>query len=124
MRFMEDKKNIDELVIRGIQKRSELAAIHHEIHDSQREATIIIVDLVGSTALKQKAEDADWLGLIYEFIQHIGSIAQKAGGALVKRMGDGLLLSFASVQTGEAFLDVLEKDPATANYPFRSEEHT
>jgi class 3 adenylate cyclase len=117
---MEDKRNIDELVIRRAQKRSELAAIHNEIHESQREATIIIVDLVGSTALKQKAEDADWLGLVYGFIQHIGTIAQKAGGTLVKRMGDGLLLSFTNVQTGEAFLDDLARDPATADYHFKT----
>lgn len=117
---MEDKKNIDELVIRRAQKQSELAAIHHEIHESQREATIIIVDLVGSTALKQKAEDVDWLGLVYGFIQHIGTIVQKAGGTLVKRMGDGLLLSFTDVQSGETFLDDLEKNPTTANYHFKT----
>src|ERR1039458_20137 len=117
---MKEKKNIDDLVIRKGQKETELAEIHGAMRESQRQAAIVIVDFVGSTALKQKADDVDWLGLIYEFIRHIDRLVQKAGGILVKRMGDGLLLSFADVQSAEAFLDDLEKDLASANYPYKS----
>ena len=88
---MEDKKTIDDLVSRRAQKQHQLAAIHREIQESQRQAAIVILDLVGSTSLKQKAANADWLGFIYEFIQTVSDHVQKINGTLVKRMGDGLL---------------------------------
>lgn len=49
--------------------------IHRAMRESQRRAAIVIVDFVGSTALKQKADDADWLGRISEntIIVHLRS---------------------------------------------------
>ena len=64
--------------------------------------------------------DVEWLARIYGFIQHVDKHVQKASGTLVKRMGDGLLISFSDVQAAELFLHNLKDDPDSASYPYKA----
>jgi adenylate cyclase len=70
---------------------------------------IAFVDLTGFTHLAEERGDRVAATVAIEFTSLAGRIAERAGGRLVKPLGDGVLLRFPSAQTGvETTLELLE----------------
>ena len=62
------------------------------------EQTIMFTDLVGSTRFYEEAGDAQAFGTLREYFRTIYDEARRAGGAVVKTIGDGAMLVFADPQ--------------------------
>jgi class 3 adenylate cyclase len=103
----ETKKHIDELVTTRNQKQAELLAIGRKIASSSTPIVVAFVDLAESTQMKQDHEAEEWLGFVFEFIQSVDQLARVAGGTVVKRIGDELMVTFNDVQASEHFVDSL-----------------
>lgn len=88
----ETKKHIDDLVTTRNQKQAELLVIGREIASSSTPIVISFVDLAESTQMKQDREPEEWLGYVFEFIQHVDQRARDADGSVVKRIGDELMV--------------------------------
>ena len=58
---------------------------------------LLFSDLVGSTALYQRAGDARAFALVEEHFRRAGRIIAKEGGAIVKTMGDAIMASFPTL---------------------------
>lgn len=72
------------------------------------EATLLFADITGSTALYEELGDARAFALVQGYFRAIEHVAAQAGGALVKTMGDGVMVAFPSTQAGvRAALDAL-----------------
>lgn len=117
---MSETKTVDELLSQQGRKRAELAEIDRQMCESKRSAAIVFVDLHGSTELKEKEPDQEWLSSIYRFVEAVSDNIRGAGGTLVKRIGDGLLATFDQVPLAETFLDLIETSPALSNYTFKT----
>lgn len=59
------------------------------------EQTIMFTDLVGSTRFYEEAGDAQAFGTLRNYFRAIYDEARRAGGAVVKTIGDGAMLVFA-----------------------------
>ncbi|WP_158558846.1 adenylate/guanylate cyclase domain-containing protein [Rhodoferax lacus] len=59
------------------------------------DATVLFVDLVGSTALYQSLGNARAAELVSGVTGWIGRVCEAAGGRVIRRLGDGVLVSFA-----------------------------
>jgi class 3 adenylate cyclase len=57
-------------------------------------ATIVFVDLVGSTAIYQSLGNAKGAELVTGVTEWIGTACQAAGGQVVRYLGDGVLMAF------------------------------
>lgn len=87
-------------------------------------ATIMFTDIVGSTELAIAAGDDVWVSRIAGHLDHVHEIVSRHGGQIVKTLGDGAMMSFAS--TPEALraatdlqsLSETSDDPA-ASLPLR-----
>lgn len=64
------------------------------------DATLLFADLTGSTALYEELGDARAFALVQKYFRAIEHIAAEHDGALVKTMGDGVMVTFRSAQTG------------------------
>lgn len=64
------------------------------------EATLVFADITGSTALYEELGDARAFSLVQGYFHAIEHIAERFGGALVKTMGDGVMVTFPSAQAG------------------------
>lgn len=62
------------------------------------EQTIMFTDLVGSTRFYEEAGDAQAFSTLREYFRIIYDEARRAGGAVVKTIGDGAMLVFADPQ--------------------------
>lgn len=62
------------------------------------EQTIMFTDLVGSTRFYEEAGDAQAFGTLRGYFRIIYDEARRAGGAVVKTIGDGAMLVFADPQ--------------------------
>jgi len=65
------------------------------------DATVLFVDLVGSTALYQALGNARAAALVSGVTDWIGSLCEAGGGVVVRRLGDGVLVVFE--EGGAAF---------------------
>jgi adenylate cyclase len=74
------------------------------------EITIVFTDLEGFTKFTAQAGDEAATQLLNEHHRVVGPIVRSRGGKIVKRIGDGLLLSFPSPEA--AVLAALELVPA------------
>jgi adenylate cyclase len=74
---------------------------------------IAFTDLEGFTNFTAKEGDSAALALIADHHRTIGPIVRSRGGRVVKRIGDGLMLSFPSSESAVlASLELLESPPA------------
>jgi len=113
------EKHIDNLVIDRDRKQDELLAIGKKIAESAVPAVISFIDLSGSTQMKSEREPEDWLGYIFKFIQCVDKLAECAGGVVVKRIGDELMVTFKDVKSSECFLDSLIVDTTLQPYKYK-----
>ena len=90
------------------------------MRESKRSAAIVFVDLQGSSEVKEKQADQEWLSFTYWFVEAVGGHIHAAGGTLVKRIGDGLMATFDRVAQAETFLDLLGASPALSTYSFKT----
>lgn len=60
-----------------------------------RDATVVFTDLEGFTAFTSRAGDAAARELLSDHHRAVGPIIRSRGGTLVKKLGDGLLITFA-----------------------------
>ena len=73
--------------------------------DSRVHRTALFIDQVGSTAMKAKVPEAQWLttaGFIYDVINHVIAEIDTAREVAVKYQGDGALLVFDSADATHA----------------------
>jgi class 3 adenylate cyclase len=112
-------KHIDELVTTRIQKQAELVAISQKIASSATPIVVGFADLAASTQMKQDREPEEWLEYVFEFIRCIDRQARNAGGTVVKRIGDELMVTFNDVQASERFIDSLITDTAIQTYRYK-----
>jgi class 3 adenylate cyclase len=59
------------------------------------DATIVFVDLVGSTALYQSLGNAKGAELVAGLTEWIGATGMAAGGQVIRYLGDGVLMAFS-----------------------------
>jgi class 3 adenylate cyclase len=60
------------------------------------DATIVFVDLAGSTALYQSLGNAKGAELVSGLTDWIGRLCQASGGQVIRYLGDGVLMAFGS----------------------------
>jgi len=113
------QKHIDELVLSRTRKQAELVALGQKIASSATPIVVGFTDLAESTRMKQDRESEEWLGYVYEFIRHVAQRARDAGGTVVKRIGDELMVTFNAVQASEHFIDSLITDSALQTYRYK-----
>jgi len=78
----------------------------------QSPASIVFTDLEGFTRFTSSEGDDAALSLLAEHHRVIGPIVRSRGGKVVKRLGDGLMLSFPSAESAVlAALELLEVPP-------------
>jgi adenylate cyclase len=74
--------------------------------------TIVFTDLEGFTRYTSRAGDEAALALLADHHLVIGPIVRSRGGKVVKRLGDGLMLSFPSAEAAVyAALELVESPP-------------
>lgn len=74
---------------------------------SEGTATLVFTDIVDSTILAQSVGDAAWAKIIGSHERTIRRIADSHGGTVVKFLGDGSMLAFASARAAiRAAVDV------------------
>jgi adenylate cyclase len=75
--------------------------------------TIVFTDLEGFTRYTARSGDDAALSLLAEHHRVIGPIVRSRGGKVVKRLGDGLMLSFPSAEAGVlAALELVDAPPS------------
>lgn len=60
------------------------------------DATVVFVDLVGSTALYQSLGNAKGAELVSGVTDWLGRLCQSSGGQVIRYLGDGVLMAFGS----------------------------
>lgn len=74
--------------------------------------SIVFTDLEGFTRFTAREGDDAALALLAEHHRAIGPIVRSRGGKVVKRLGDGLMLSFSSAESAVlAALELMESPP-------------
>jgi hypothetical protein len=69
--------------------------------------------------MKQGREPEEWLGFVFEFIQRVDQLARVADGTVVKRTGDGLMVTFKDVQASERFVGSLITETVLQTYRYK-----
>ncbi len=78
----------------------------------QQPVSIVFTDLEGFTQYTGRQGDEAALDLLAEHHRAIGPIVRSRGGKVVKRLGDGLMLSFPSAESAvHAALDLMDVPP-------------
>lgn len=76
------------------------------------EMTVVFTDLEGFTAFTARQGDEAALALLRDHHREAGPIVRREGGRIVKRIGDGLLCTFADPQGGlRAAVSLLNASP-------------
>lgn len=117
--LMAEKKSIDDLVTARRRKKSELAELGAEITASARPIAVCFVDLADSTALKHDRDPEEWLGYVFDFVQMVDHVAVAAGGTVVKRIGDELMITFGGVADAESFIDSAATNELLGQFKFK-----
>lgn len=90
--------------VRNIQNVLSAADSIRELREELRRTTaglgIIFVDLVGSTELKHKANQEEWLPIVARFLFTVSAVIQEHGGAVVKYIGDEVMGVFVETDIG------------------------
>jgi class 3 adenylate cyclase len=60
----------------------------------RRPITVMFCDLVGSTALAARLDAEDWRSLVNAYLDEASGAANRLGGHVLKRLGDGLMALF------------------------------
>ena len=117
---MTESQNINELVKGLGAKRAELADLGARIKKSGTPLAILFIDLADSASIKETQSDEDWLGFIFEFLETLSNAVAGAGGTIIKRIGDELLITFESTEACESFIDSLTADlDFQRRYPYK-----
>lgn len=103
---------LDHLVASVLDKDSGLA----ETTGSEGTMTLVFTDIVDSTVLAQSVGDVAWAEMIGLHETTIRRIASAEGGTVVKFLGDGAMLAFASARA--AIRAAIEIQRACAPEPF------
>ena len=112
--------NIDTLVQKYMQKEEEIATIASQINASAKRTAIMLIDLIGSTSLKETSRQDNWLIYIYRFISIISQYVIQSKGVLIKRIGDEVMVSFERAEDVEVFLQKLYADKqVTKDFHFK-----
>ena len=78
----------------------------------QQPVSIVFTDLEGFTQFTSRQGDEAALALLADHHRSIGPIVRSRGGKVVKRIGDGLMLSFPSAESAVlASLELVEVEP-------------
>jgi class 3 adenylate cyclase len=107
---MAENKSIDALVINYLEKEADLQTHGKTIEESAHPIVVGFIDLSDSTQIKSEISAQKWLGYIYKFIDTLTKRIDSAGGKLVKRIGDELMLTFDGVEQAETFLEEIESN--------------
>ena len=67
-----------------------------DLESDRPEATVLFVDVAGSTALYEKLGDAAALNTIGRCLAFLGTISGQFGGRTIKALGDELMLAFGN----------------------------
>jgi class 3 adenylate cyclase len=86
-------------------------------------AAVLVVDIVGSTSLRQQIGEPRWAKLRRDFMTAGRRIVGKHRGLLVKEQGDGFLASFDTASAALAASIELLQATATANRRHPDAEH-
>jgi class 3 adenylate cyclase len=108
---------LDRLLADYLQREEGVRRLGAEIAAGGVDTVVGFVDLAGSTDLKQHADPADWLGYVQRFFQSIQ--AALGDGRIVKRIGDELMVTFASVESCERCLGELLSSSFFDSFPSR-----
>jgi len=113
------KKPLDDLVADRRRKEIETEDLGREIASSATPIAVAFVDLADSTRLKQDRKPEEWLGYIFHFLQRVDRRARDAGGTVVKRIGDEVMVTFDDVSSSERFVDSLIGDSDLQAYRYK-----
>ena len=80
--------------------------------DRRQTVAIAVTDIVGSTALAAQLGDERWHQVLREHDAITHACVEVAGGQVVKHLGDGFLLTFASTSAALDALDQLRRELA------------
>jgi len=94
----------------------QLLAYEHPIdgksENRQQPVSIVFTDLEGFTRFTAREGDDAALALLAEHHRAVGPIVRSRGGKVVKRLGDGLMLSFPSAESAVlAAMELVEAPP-------------
>jgi len=87
-------------------------------------ATVLFTDIVGSTRRAAELGDATWRGLLERHDSLVDAEVTSAGGRLVKRLGDGILATFAGPARAIACARSLAAGAADLGLTLRAGVHT
>src|SRR5436305_15152612 len=94
----------DRAKIRNIQNILSAADSIDRLREELRETTaglgILFVDLVGSTELKHKVNQDEWLPVVARFLFTASAVITENGGTVVKYIGDEVMGVFAQTEIG------------------------
>src|SRR5215831_3431969 len=101
-------------------------------HDSaeRRQLTVLLCDLVGSTALSVKLDPEDLRGIIAAYHRCCSELVERNGGFVARYMGDGVLAYFGyphahehdaerAVRAGLALVEAVQKLESVAGVPLQ-----
>jgi adenylate cyclase len=92
--------------LQALSWRSESA----DLSEGTTELTLVFTDLEGFTQFTSREGDEAAIDLLADHHRTVGPIVRSRGGRIIKRIGDGLMLSFPSPEAG--VLAALELVPA------------
>lgn len=70
--------------------------------------TIMFADIVGSTALKETADENAWMGAFEGFYEVVtDTVAEGGAGTIVKYLGDGVMVAYDHGQSAAALRDAI-----------------
>jgi adenylate cyclase len=76
--------------------------------------TVLFTDLTGTTALYERLGDARAFAVVGNHFQDVARIVERAGGAIIKTMGDAVMAAFTQPQQAvEAALDLATAPPVS-----------
>jgi class 3 adenylate cyclase len=80
---------------------SSAPSAHPEDRAERRQVTVMLSDLVGSTALSARMDPEDLREVISAYQKCVAETVQRFGGFIAKYMGDGVLVYFGYPQAHE-----------------------
>lgn len=92
IRFQQDPQARREYLLR------QLIELQEELKKGERSATFLSVDVVGSTAIKQKSGALEVEYTFGEYVRFVSGTAAEFGGQVHSTAGDGVLLAFENPQ--------------------------
>jgi class 3 adenylate cyclase len=91
---------------------------------SEGTATLVFTDIVDSTSLAHAVGDTAWAELVHRHERMIRSCAESEGGTVVKFLGDGSMLAFASARAAIRTAVQIQRAGESEPYTVRIGIHT